>query len=136
MWFQNEKTLILYTTKDDFTKTRIVFSIYSCSITITEAESKEKTWCMGPYAVVDFNLTSARNYRHSFHENKPKTLVFYDRLRAFWACFHEKFGHLCRLQSRPQHIYHRHGHWATLCQSRLYSPVRDLGFGLHFTSIS
>jgi hypothetical protein len=23
----------------------------------TEAESKEKTWCMGPYAGVDYNLT-------------------------------------------------------------------------------
>jgi hypothetical protein len=41
--------------------------------------------------------TSARNYRPSFHENKPKTLVLYDWKRAFWACFHEnwvyKFGH-------------------------------------------
>jgi hypothetical protein len=24
------------------------------------------------------SLTGARNYRHSFRENKPKTLVFYD----------------------------------------------------------
>jgi hypothetical protein len=42
-------------------------------------------------------MTSARNYRPSFHENKPKTLVLYDWKRAFWACFHEnrvyKFGH-------------------------------------------
>jgi hypothetical protein len=48
---------------------------------------------------------------------------------------------LCPLQSRLHHIYH--GHWLgivmgnpmteptlTLCQSRLYPPVRDLGFGL------
>jgi hypothetical protein len=27
-----------------------------------------------------------------------------------------------------QHIYH--GHWGTICQSRLYPPVRDFGFGL------
>jgi hypothetical protein len=30
------------------------------------------------------------------------------------------------VHSRLQHIYHR----ATLCQSRLYPPVRDFGFGL------
>ncbi len=34
----------------------------------------------------------ARNYRHSFRENKPKTLVFYDWIRAFWARFHENAG--------------------------------------------
>ncbi len=33
---------------------------------------------------------------------------------------------LCRLQSlRPTHLP-----WVTLCQSRLYPPVRDLGLGL------
>jgi len=41
--------------------------------------------------------SGARNYRQSFRENKPKTLVFYDWKRAFWACFREywvyKFGH-------------------------------------------
>ncbi len=40
---------------------------------------------------------SARIYRPSFRENKPKTLVFSHRKRAFWACFREnwvyKFGH-------------------------------------------
>ncbi len=39
----------------------------------------------------------ARNYRPSFRENKPKTLIFNDWKRAFWACFREnlvyKFGH-------------------------------------------
>ena len=35
---------------------------------------------------------SARNYRHSFCEDKPKTLVFYYWIRAFWACFHENAG--------------------------------------------
>jgi hypothetical protein len=39
----------------------------------------------------------ARIYRPSFRENKPKTLVFSHRKRAFWACFHEnwvyKFRH-------------------------------------------
>jgi hypothetical protein len=35
---------------------------------------------------------------------------------------------LCPLQSRlPTHLP-----WATLCQSRLYPPVRDFGFGLWF----
>ncbi len=39
----------------------------------------------------------ARIYRPSIHENKPKTLVFSHRKRAFWACFRENwfynFGH-------------------------------------------
>ncbi len=35
---------------------------------------------------------SARNYRPSFRENKHKTLVFNDWIRAFWACFHENAG--------------------------------------------
>jgi hypothetical protein len=43
--------------------------------------------------------TSARIYRPSFRENKPKPLVFFDCKRAFWACFREnwiyKFGHMC-----------------------------------------
>ncbi len=43
------------------------------------------------------HLYCARNYRPSFRENKPKTLVLYDWKWAFWACFHEnwvyKFGH-------------------------------------------
>ncbi len=34
-----------------------------------------------------------------FRENKPKTLVFSHRKRAFWACFRENcvynFGHCC-----------------------------------------
>jgi hypothetical protein len=39
-----------------------------------------------------------------FHENKPKTLVFSHRKRAFWACFRENcvynFGHRsCRTAS-------------------------------------
>ncbi len=40
---------------------------------------------------------------------------------------------LCRRQSRLQHIYHGQLYarsTLTLCQSRLYPPVRDLGFGL------
>ncbi len=64
--------------------------IHTCC---TEAESKEKTWCMGPYAGVDYNLT------------------------------------LCPLQS-DSHTCTMGNHLATLCQSRLYPPVRDLGFGL------
>jgi hypothetical protein len=50
---------------------------------------------MGPYAVVDYNLT------------------------------------LSRLHSRLQTLLPR----ATLCQSRLYPLVRDLGFGLWFMSV-
>jgi hypothetical protein len=42
-------------------------------------------------------LPSENIYRPSFCENKPKTLVFYNWKRAFWACFREnwvyKFGH-------------------------------------------
>jgi hypothetical protein len=38
----------------------------------------------------------ARIYRPSFHENKPKTIVFSNRKQAFWTCFREnwvyKFG--------------------------------------------
>ncbi len=33
--------------------------------------------------------SGARNYRHSFRENKTKTLFF---LFLFWACFHENAG--------------------------------------------
>jgi hypothetical protein len=45
------------------------------------------------------DVTSARIYRPSDRENKPKTLVFSHRQRAFWACFRENevynFGHRC-----------------------------------------
>jgi hypothetical protein len=45
----------------------------------------------------EVNYTRARNYRPSFRENKPNTLVLYDWKRSFWACFREnwvyKFGH-------------------------------------------
>ncbi len=34
----------------------------------------------------------AWNYRPSFRENEPKTLVFNDWIRALWACFHENAG--------------------------------------------
>ncbi len=41
--------------------------------------------------------TCTRIYRPSFLKNKPKTLVFSHKKRAFWACFREnwvdKFGH-------------------------------------------
>ncbi len=58
-------------------------------------QRKTKTWCMGPYDRVDYNLT------------------------------------LCPPQSRLQHIYHGvPSSTLTLCQSRLYPPVRDFGFGL------
>jgi hypothetical protein len=51
------------------------------------------------------NVPGARIYRLSFHENKPKTLVFSHTKRAFWACFRENwiynFGHgyrtVCRI---------------------------------------
>ncbi len=49
---------------------------------------KSKATCVDP---------STRNYRPSFRENKPKTLVLYEWKRAFWACVREnwvyKFGH-------------------------------------------
>jgi hypothetical protein len=49
--------------------------------------------------------TCARNYRPSFRENKPKTLVFYDWIRAFWVCFHKNAGlkirALCSLNTLP-----------------------------------
>ncbi len=35
--------------------------------------------------------SSARIYRPSFRENKPKSLVFNHRKRAFWTCFRENF---------------------------------------------
>jgi hypothetical protein len=44
---------------------------------------------------------SARNFRPSFRENKHKTFVFNDWIRAFWACFHEKAGtELCLASSK------------------------------------
>ena len=33
------------------------------------------------------SVFSARIYRPSFRENKPNTLVFSHRKRAYWACF-------------------------------------------------
>jgi hypothetical protein len=47
-----------------------------------------------------------------FRENKPKTLVFSHRKRAFWACFRENcvynFGHwyciYCKLMSQALSI--------------------------------
>ncbi len=49
------------------------------------------------HACVPLREYCARIYRPSFHENKPKTLVFSHRQRAFWACFREnwvyKFRH-------------------------------------------
>ncbi len=54
-------------------------------------------------------LVSARNYRPSFHENKPKTLVLYDWKRAYWACFREnwvyKFGHSTDMDVNFIHSY-------------------------------
>jgi hypothetical protein len=42
-----------------------------------------------------------------FRENKPKTLVFSHRKRAFWACFRENcvynFGH-CTIRSSLAYI--------------------------------
>ncbi len=38
------------------------------------------------------SISCARNYRPSFRENKPKTFIFYDWIRAFWACFRENAG--------------------------------------------
>jgi hypothetical protein len=52
----------------------------------TRGRIQRKTWCMGPFAGVDYNLT------------------------------------LCPLQ----HMYHGHGHWVTLCRSRLYPPSQGL----------
>jgi hypothetical protein len=48
-------------------------------------------------------LFCARICRPSFHENKPKTLVFSHTKRAFWSCFRENwvynFGHWCLMSS-------------------------------------
>jgi hypothetical protein len=33
---------------------------------------------MADFSSFDSDVTCARNYRPSFHENKPKTLVLYD----------------------------------------------------------
>ncbi len=66
---------------------------------------QRKTWCLGLYAGDDYNLA------------------------------------LCPFHSRLQHIYHGQPYakvdlnpmpesTLTLCQSRLFPPVRDFGFGL------
>jgi hypothetical protein len=44
------------------------------------------------FTLVESCQACARNYRHSFRENKPKMLVFFDWIRAFWACFHGNAG--------------------------------------------
>jgi hypothetical protein len=54
--------------------------------------------------------TCARIYRPSFHENKPKTLVFSHTKRAFWACFRENwvynFGHSrLNMELDPQSLF-------------------------------
>ncbi len=64
---------------------------------------QRKTWCMGPNGGVDYNLTLCEVM--STPESTPTHLPW------DWAT-------LC--QSRP----------LNLCQSRLYPPVRDFGFGL------
>ncbi len=55
-----------------------------------------------PVAKRPFKYIRARIHRPSVRENKPKTLVFSNRKRAFWAGFREnwvyKFGH------RFQHV--------------------------------
>jgi hypothetical protein len=66
---------------------------------------------------------SARIHRPSFRENKPKTLIFSHRKRAFWACFREnwvyKFGH--RDQSHNLHSFHE--------QSLFISRFCGIGMG-------
>ncbi len=55
--------------------------------------------CLFSLFIYVLNLVApgARNYRPSFREKKPKTLVFSHTKRAFWACFCEywvyNFGH-------------------------------------------
>jgi hypothetical protein len=69
---------------------------------------------------------SARIYRPSFCENKPKTLVFSHRKRAFWACFRENW-------------VHKFGHWTFIVQNlstvlfRHISRGKILGSGLLFS---
>jgi hypothetical protein len=61
--------------------------------------SPKRSFCMTEnerFGLVFVN-TGARIYRPSFHENKPKTLVFSHTKRGFLACFRENwvynFGH-------------------------------------------
>jgi hypothetical protein len=60
-----------------------------------EAKSKEKTWYMGPYGGVDYNLTLCSLDSNTFTMGSPL----------------------------PEPTL-------TLCQSRLYTPIRDFGFCL------
>ncbi len=60
-----------------------------------------------PMRMKHCSVSCARIYRPSFHENKPKTLVFSHTKRSFWACFRENwvynFGH-CTAASRIRSI--------------------------------
>jgi hypothetical protein len=70
--------------------------IHKNKIKNMEKQSKEKTRHRYVYIVFSDTESSARIYGPSFRENKPKTLVFSHRKRAFWADFREnwvyKFG--------------------------------------------
>jgi hypothetical protein len=48
----------------------------------TEGESKEKTWCMGLYAGVDYNLTlcSLQRRLHIYHEQPYARVYLVERL--------------------------------------------------------
>ncbi len=62
----------------------------------------------------EYPYSSARNYRPSFYENKPKTLVLYHWRLGFWACFHENwvynFGHSTGLLSVEGELYRRNAY--------------------------
>jgi hypothetical protein len=79
----------------------------SQSVVCVAIHRGEWDWIEGgnPRSELRHKDLSARIYRPSFSENKPKTLVFYDWKWAFWACFCENwvynFGHRIHLHNRP-----------------------------------
>jgi hypothetical protein len=76
----------------------------------------------------------ARIYRPSFHENKPKTLVFSHTKRAFWACFRENwvynFGHLFQNMLIPS-LGTNWAFWAVFHENAYFhAQIRVYKFGL------
>jgi hypothetical protein len=94
---------------ETFKKPRNRFQGIDCA-SLSSLLGRYVKYDMGCRTAVD---SCARNYRPNIRENKPKTLLFYDWKRAFWACFREyswvyKFGHWAPLKVyklRPCTVY-------------------------------
>jgi hypothetical protein len=87
-------------------------------------------------------MSSARIYRASFRENKPKTLVFNYWKRAFWVCFHENWVYKFGLKNIGKSLWLDKAipeileHWMVLCSSREIVSLNKIKNLLAFSSMS